>query len=251
MLFEVDEAVNRVRAEVDPDANILFGSALSEEMEGRVRVSVVATGIDAESFLRMGDNVQKFPLRRKPIDAEAPTAIASALARTYSEPVARGGVLQQVAELAQEFAVRADLPLPEEAAPAVLEEVDEPMNLGGVDAPLMEEFPLRAPALQEFAPQPKRRGFAGFFGRRRAEPIVAPTLETARAAGVARAAVQPAVQTPQQMAPQPAAPQTAGSRAADGRPQAQAAPEDLFAGVAEDDRFEIPAFLRRQAKMGS
>jgi len=115
----------------------------------------------------------------------------------------------------------------------------------------MEEFPLRAPALQEFAPQPKRRGFAGFFGRRRAEPIVAPTLETPRAAGVARAAVQPAVQTPQQMAPQPAAPQTAGSRAADGRPQAQAAPEDLFAGVAEDDRFEIPAFLRRQAKMGS
>src|ERR1700739_4130223 len=48
MLFEVDEAVNRIRAEVDPDANILFGSALSADMEGRVRVSVVATGIDAE-----------------------------------------------------------------------------------------------------------------------------------------------------------------------------------------------------------
>ena len=47
MLFEVAEAVNRIRAEVDPDANILFGSALSENMEGRVRVSVVATGIDA------------------------------------------------------------------------------------------------------------------------------------------------------------------------------------------------------------
>src|SRR5260370_15371490 len=49
MLFEVDEAVNRVRAEVDPDANILFGSALSEDMEGRVRVSVVATRIEADS----------------------------------------------------------------------------------------------------------------------------------------------------------------------------------------------------------
>src|SRR5258708_8029980 len=58
MLFEVDEAVNRIRAEVDSDANILFGSALSETMEGRVRVSVVATGIDAEAMARpAADNV--------------------------------------------------------------------------------------------------------------------------------------------------------------------------------------------------
>src|SRR5262245_9916742 len=53
MLFEVDEAVNRIRAEVDSDANILFGSALAENMEGRVRVSVVATGIDAETCTRV------------------------------------------------------------------------------------------------------------------------------------------------------------------------------------------------------
>src|SRR5215475_12761216 len=45
MLFEVDEAVNRIRAEVDSDASIVFGSALAESMEGRIRVSVVATGI--------------------------------------------------------------------------------------------------------------------------------------------------------------------------------------------------------------
>lgn len=45
-LFEVDEAANRIRQEVDPDANIIFGSAFNEEMDGRVRVSVVATGID-------------------------------------------------------------------------------------------------------------------------------------------------------------------------------------------------------------
>src|SRR3546814_3737377 len=46
-LFEVDEAANRIREEVDPDANILFGSTFDETTEGRVRVSVVATGIDA------------------------------------------------------------------------------------------------------------------------------------------------------------------------------------------------------------
>jgi len=46
-LFELDEAANRIREEVDPDANIIVGSTLDIEMEGRMRVSVVATGIDA------------------------------------------------------------------------------------------------------------------------------------------------------------------------------------------------------------
>lgn len=50
-LFEVDEAANRVRQEVDPEANIIFGSTFDEKMKGIIRVSVVATGIDAESAL--------------------------------------------------------------------------------------------------------------------------------------------------------------------------------------------------------
>src|SRR5579884_3548742 len=48
MLFEVEQAANRIRAEVDPDANIIFGNTILPEMEGRIRVSVVATGIDAK-----------------------------------------------------------------------------------------------------------------------------------------------------------------------------------------------------------
>lgn len=47
-LFEVDEAANRIREEVDPDANIIFGSAFNKELEGIIRVSVVATGIDQQ-----------------------------------------------------------------------------------------------------------------------------------------------------------------------------------------------------------
>ena len=46
-LFEVDEACNRIRDEIDPNANIIFGSSFDERMEGTMRVSVVATGIDA------------------------------------------------------------------------------------------------------------------------------------------------------------------------------------------------------------
>jgi cell division protein FtsZ len=53
-LFEVDEAANRIREEIDPEAsvntNIIFGSTFDESMNGIMRVSVVATGIDAESL---------------------------------------------------------------------------------------------------------------------------------------------------------------------------------------------------------
>ncbi len=45
-LFEIDEACNRISQEVDPNANIIFGSTYDEKLEGRMRVSVVATGID-------------------------------------------------------------------------------------------------------------------------------------------------------------------------------------------------------------
>ena len=45
-LFEVDEAANRIRSEVDPEANIIVGSTFSQELEGVMRVSVVATGIE-------------------------------------------------------------------------------------------------------------------------------------------------------------------------------------------------------------
>jgi len=48
-LFEVDEAANRVREEVDKDAYIIIGSAFDSSLEGMMRVSVVATGIDANA----------------------------------------------------------------------------------------------------------------------------------------------------------------------------------------------------------
>ncbi len=44
-LYEVDEAANRIREEVETDANIIFGSTFDERLNGKVRVSVVATGI--------------------------------------------------------------------------------------------------------------------------------------------------------------------------------------------------------------
>lgn len=48
-LFEADEACNRIRDEVAPNANIIFGATFDESMEGIIRVSIVATGIETEA----------------------------------------------------------------------------------------------------------------------------------------------------------------------------------------------------------
>ncbi len=48
-LFEADEAASRIREEVDPNANIIFGATFNQSLEGKMRVSVVATGIDSAS----------------------------------------------------------------------------------------------------------------------------------------------------------------------------------------------------------
>ena len=51
-LYEVDEAATRIREEVDPDANIIVGATFDESLEGIIRVSVVATGIDNTGIMR-------------------------------------------------------------------------------------------------------------------------------------------------------------------------------------------------------
>ncbi len=53
-LFEVDEAANRISEEVDPDANIIVGSTFDESLDGEMRVSVVATGIEVRGPGRAG-----------------------------------------------------------------------------------------------------------------------------------------------------------------------------------------------------
>jgi len=62
-LFEVDEAANRIREEVDPEANIIFGSAFNKELEGIIRVSVVATGIEGAHY----ESPMHIAVNQKPI----------------------------------------------------------------------------------------------------------------------------------------------------------------------------------------
>ena len=234
MLFEVDEAVNRIRAEVDGDANILFGSALSEEMEGRVRVSVVATGIDAEQARQ--NNVQKFPGRRKPAEPAGAEMVEA-------EPAVREPEPETLTILSQEEAPDVEF----------TSSVDEPMTLGGDDSPVIHEPLPRsftpaapAPAVQE---RPKRRVF-GLFGGRKREETPAPQeprfdIRKTPDNDIFREDVRTnaAALTLQRGNGSGDLPvQAPGERTL--KPRA----DDLFANAGGN--FEIPAFLRRQ-KTGS
>ncbi len=79
-LFEVDEAANKVRAEVDPEANIIVGSTFDEKLEGRMRVSVVATGISSEVKTQFSPS--KAPLQ---VQADAPRIVRPTISMPAAE----------------------------------------------------------------------------------------------------------------------------------------------------------------------
>jgi cell division protein FtsZ len=63
-LMEVDEAASHIKELVDPDANIIWGSAFNNDLDGKIRVSVVATGIEAETGIQAQPaKVFTFPAR--------------------------------------------------------------------------------------------------------------------------------------------------------------------------------------------
>lgn len=87
-LFEVDEAANRIREEVDQDANIIFGSAFNENLEGKIRVSVVATGIeDLNKDNRVKSRLSNQPMFKmnQPED-QKPKSFAAKVSSSESNP---------------------------------------------------------------------------------------------------------------------------------------------------------------------
>jgi cell division protein FtsZ len=73
-LMEVDEAASHIKELVDPDANIIWGSAFNNDLGGKIRVSVVATGIEADAMAApQPGKVFSFPARTAaPVVAEEP-----------------------------------------------------------------------------------------------------------------------------------------------------------------------------------
>jgi cell division protein FtsZ len=87
-LMEVDEAANHIRELVDPDANIIWGSAFNPNLDGRIRVSVVATGIDSDGSTSSTAPPASFAMGSSSREAEetpAPSSFASSIASDDSE----------------------------------------------------------------------------------------------------------------------------------------------------------------------
>ncbi|MDP9423837.1 MAG: cell division protein FtsZ [Pseudomonadota bacterium] len=77
-LMEVDEAASHIKELVDPDANIIWGSAFNNDLGGKIRVSVVATGIEAEAAMQPTQGkVFTFPAATRPAPAPAPAPVAT------------------------------------------------------------------------------------------------------------------------------------------------------------------------------
>ena len=78
-LMEVDEAASHIKELVDPDANIIWGSAFNNDLGGKIRVSVVATGIEAEAAIQPTQGkVFTFPTASRPAALRTSSAAAPA-----------------------------------------------------------------------------------------------------------------------------------------------------------------------------
>lgn len=97
-LMEVDEAANHIKELVDPDANIIWGSAFNNDLDGRIRVSVVATGIEAEQG-KMAEPAKlfAFPPRKVEAPMEAPAPVPAVAPEASVETVEAAAPAPEVA----------------------------------------------------------------------------------------------------------------------------------------------------------
>jgi cell division protein FtsZ len=282
-LYEVDEAATRIREEVDQDANIIVGATFDETLEGIIRVSVVATGIDntgmvrhaqpAESALRelagkirndsrrIADRIERSP----PVTAHAPpsvesaahAAVAAAILPTSIEDVSiRPMPIKPSLFEATQAETQAEPQMPAAFIPPAPERYGRTPRMPRIDElplPAQNEIRAQRGELDDDHPEKRRmtlmqRLASVGLGRR-------PEGEAPATAPMPRPAARPA---PQFERP----PQRPTARHPEGRPAdpvseyaRRTGPQGLdphgrsapVHNSAEDDQLDIPAFLRRQA----
>ncbi len=261
-LFELDEAANIIREKVDPDANIIVGSTLDTEMEGALRVSVVATGIDASA-----SNRAETPSRRPMSMAMPPVAAAPAFVPPAPAPAVEpvSMVVKAEDESPDLFeALQDDAEFTETAE----EEEDDLMPApvyrpqaaaaAAASAPRARVTPELQGAEAFVAPRARSAGSPSPEAMARLQAAVSksPAARAAMSAPVAQArpaAAGPADARPRfglgslinrmsghgEAAERPAAPRQ--------QPPVAASYDDETEMTPEQERIEIPAFLRRQA----
>lgn len=211
-LLEVDEAANHIRELVDPDANIIWGSAFNSNLDGKIRVSVVATGIEADARPQAVPEAPRsfsFGAPRRPRDAE-PTAVVPAADPVFVAPSADE----------EPEAIEAVDPVPA---------ADDELVLGSAEAmPIAGSTPVFVDDTVEPEPEPvaRRRWLAAGTP---AEPTPAAALPEAPAAP----ALEPASKA-----------RTGGTLFERMSSATRAAARDEATG--DRDPLDIPRFLHRQ-----
>jgi cell division protein FtsZ len=274
MLYELDEAATRIREEVDPEANIILGATQDDSLDGIIRVSVVATGIDRASIeaiepvnpveQRIADMAQRLraqvaakqvapepvmSLARARAVEEAPVAApAAVLAPTAPEPIAPEPVAAEPAPAAVFVAppVMAEAPQPAPAQETYPEVAVQPASpiIRPARLPQIEDFPavaqhqLRAAQAPQPAASPSPEHKRMTLLQRLAAVGLGRRDETEGLAPAPAAVPAVPVADTARRAPQAAVPRAAtGQLDAHGRQPTRSI---------EDDQLEIPAFLRRQ-----
>ncbi len=271
-LFEVEEAMNRIRDEVDPDANIIFGTAFDDSLTGKIRISVVATGIDIESARQ--------PLNVIEGGQGTGTAQAGGLPAAPRSPYAQG-LAAPAGKAAQAVgALFGSTPKqPAQAATAQQsaasfysgmqpEQVQQPMQVGNTMlAPQMQPEMVAAPAARSTAAPAPVRGLRQGDQFVAPPPVQAPRQAQSVPVGAAAAPVQsrhhghkPSFTQRVKGALKSFVSQMDEDERTPAQPQMTAQPQPQpRAGYAvtqggradlppvEDTDIEIPSFLRRQA----
>jgi cell division protein FtsZ len=246
-LFEVDQAVSTVREQVDEEANVLFGSATDPSLEGRIRVSVVATGIDGPQFQEQSRpklvavaGGAAFPEPR-PI----PVPLAPVSHVQTAEPIAQQSsnitTLRQQAAQPERVVIPDPMPFPEEIAvdqrrPAPIGNVPPPKppsSLFANGASPVQAAPI--PAQNESVTRSLFQHATGLFRKRATSaPVQEMTVRRREPTSVEMAPSGELVMEAERPMERPG--ERPGERQIDRRPMAL-----------DDGGLEIPAFLRRQS----
>ncbi len=286
-LYEVDEAATRIREEVDQDANIIVGATFDESLDGMIRVSVVATGIDQAAAQRSGmsglsesrladlgtrlraekqrdpERVERF----EPVKAAAagPTNIAGVSINASIESAAKAAIAAAV----EDVTIRPLAPKPSlfidptasesetEDETAFIPPQPERMPMRAPRMPRIDEFPLpgqkelrakRGELADDHHPEKRQRSLL----QRLASVGLGRREEPAKSSPppAPRAAIAPE-RLPGRPMPRPAEPrpEPVSEYAKRGAPQGldHHGRASAVHNSGETDQLDIPAFLRRQA----
>jgi cell division protein FtsZ len=251
-LYEVDEAATRIREEVDPEANIILGATFDETLEGTMRVSVVATGLNFEAEtaihevsepretarLVYGFSGTRHSAPREPVEAPRPAAQAASM-RAAEQPTPDEQTMLEFEDYEQDpYGDAAHEIVQPERQPVVADKAPRAQKMAP-RMPKPDEFP--ALAQRQLAQRQAEVASIADQGVKRRRGL----LERLASVGIGRRdepmpAPQPAAKAEPHLPPSREAPLPAPTS------NVHPIPRQIDPGL-DDDQLEIPAFLRRQA----